>query len=289
MTGGRMRRTLWLMLPLLLLVFAACSGSGNGSKNTQQGPADGQATFVPTAASYTPIPGSTALATPYPVPSGTPPMGAINPCVALSNGPQPPNATLPPATPIPPFNPGPQPQRQAVDFSKLQLASSTIPSGYTALNDGKVDATNLAQVAAYPQYAFAGLQTIGFLGARARSWTGPPANGRFPLLALDYFAFANDAGASQFLHDPVHPANQCIKQELGSAIGQETRHDSFQYSGPLQTGNQGLFEGHDVLWRCGRVLLAVQQVGAPGQFSPASADAIARKVQADFVKTQPCS
>jgi hypothetical protein len=297
-----MRRSLLIFASALtLLLLAAACGSSSNKNNTNannaaqpnnpnSGPILGQASYVPTEHPFTPIPGSTAIATPYPVPSGTPPVGVPNPCVALSNGPLPPNATLPAATPIAAFAPGPQPVRPPVDFSKLDLSKDTIPSGFDVLNDGRVDAQNLAGVAAYPQYSYAFLQTIGFLGGRARSWTQGPTNSRYSLLALYYFAFNNDAGASAFLQSPVTPAAQCFKEEPGAAIGQETRHDSFQYAGKLQNNAEAIYEGHDAIWRCGRVLLSVQLVGAPNQYNAAAVDALAQKVQADYLKSgQPCS
>src|SRR5579875_2126802 len=226
-----------------LIMLAACqSGQNNANTNNK---ALRVATFKPTAISLTPIPPAATerAATPVPLPSGTPYVGLPDPCAPLSTGPQPPNPTLPPPTPIPPFTPGPQPQRPAIDLSKLQLSSGTVPQGYDPLNDGKFDAVNIAQPAPYPQYAYSYLQTIGLLGGRAMSWTAQPSNGRFPLLAIYYFVFGNDAGATAFLHSPVFPANECVRPEQGAQIGQESRYDSFQYSGQLQTGNQGIFEG----------------------------------------------
>jgi|GEM_PF-2398177 len=272
-----------------LIMLAACqSGQNNANTNNK---ALRVATFKPTASSLTPIPPAATerAATPVPLPSGTPYVGLPDPCAPLSTGPQPPSATLPPPTPLPPFTPGPQPQRPAIDLSKLKLDSGTVPQGWDPLADGAIDATNLASTAPYPQLAYAFLQQIGFLGGRAEAWTGQPENGRYPLLAIYYLVFANDAGASAFLQHPVYPANYCVRPEQGSNLGMESAHSVFQYTGKLQTGNQGIFEGHVTLWRCGRVVLSTQLVGAPGQFSPSAVDAIAHKVQDAFVKTQPCS
>jgi hypothetical protein len=273
---------------LLILLVACQSGQKNANTNNK---VLGVATFKPTPVSLTPIPPAATerAATPVPLPSGTPYVGIPDPCALLSTGPQPPSATLPPPTPLPPFTPGPQPQRPAIDLSKLKLDPGTVPQGWDPLADGAVDATNLASVASYPQLAYAFLQQIGFLGGRAEAWTGQPENGRYPLLAIYYLVFANDAGASAFLRQPVYPANYCVRSEQGISLGMESVHNVFQYAGKLQTGNQGIFEGHIALWRCGRVVLSAQLVGAPGQYSASATDAIARKVQDAFVKTQPCS
>lgn len=278
-----------LLAPLVLLI--ACSNGQNNTNTAANNTARGVATFKPTQPPLTPIPPATAerTVTPIPVPSGTPSAGILDPCAPLSAGPRPPSATLPPPTPLPPFTPGPQPQRPAIDLSKLKLDSGTVPQGWDQLADGPVEAKDLAAAAAYPQYAYAFLQEIGLLGGRAEAWTGQPENGRYPLLAIYYLVFANDAGASAFLHQPVYPANYCVRPEQGSNLGMESAHSVFQYAAKLQTGNEGIFEGHVVLWRCGRVVLSTQLVGAPGQYSASATDAIARKVQDAFVKTQPCS
>lgn len=295
--------TLALLAPAVLLLACGSNKSNNTANNAAASATVApSATLVAGGAQGTPIP---AVASPAPpratpaataavaratvTPAGTPPVGVPNPCITLSNGPVPPNATLAPPTPIPAFTPGAQPVRPAVDFSKLATPPGIVPQGWIPLNDGRFDAANVASVAPYPQTATAYLQTIGLLGGRVQSWTGPASDGRFPLLALQYFAFDTDAGASAFLHNPVDPAQYCVKQEQGASLGMETSHTSFQYSGKLQSNKDGLFEGQTVLWRCGRVLLSVQQVGAPGQFSPGSVDEIAKKVQQQFVKTNPCS
>jgi hypothetical protein len=289
-----MRRTpLYLCLALMaaLLTLAACSSSNNKAPKhpTVGGDVLGVASYAPTAVTFTPVPASSNVGTPFPVPPGTPPVGEPNPCVSISNGPQQAGATLPPATPIPPFTPGPQPSRPPIDLGTLKLSKSTVPSGYTSLQDGKFSAVDIAPSMAYPQYAYAYMQTIGLIVGRAMSWTGPQQNGRYPLLTVVYYVFANDAGASTFLQHPLFPANFCSKPEQGAALGMESAYYSYQYTSQVTATSQGIFEGHRVFWRCGRVLLSVEQVGATGQFSADSANAIAQKVQADYTKTQSCS
>lgn len=292
--GGAPRFSMMLvvMLALALPTLAACSSANNKNKAAQPtagGDILGAATFQPTAASYTPVPASTRVGTPYPVPPGTPPVGEPNPCIGLSSGPQQAGATLPPATPIPAFTPGPQPQRPPIDLGTLKLSAGTIPSDQDPFQDGKFTAVNIVPAMPYPQYAYAFLQTIGFEVGRAETWTGPDVNGRRSLLTVIYYVFDNDAGASAFLQHPLFPANFCTKSEQGAMIGMETAHFSYQYAAAVSQTSQGIYEGHRVFWRCGRVLLSVEQVGMLGQFSAASTDAIAQKVQSDYLETQSCS
>ena len=281
------------VVAITLLALAACSSSNNKNKPPAQpttgGDILGVASLAPTAVTFTPVPASTRVGTPYPLPAGSPPVGEPNPCAGLSSGPQQAGATLPPATPIPPFTPGPQPSRPPIDLGTLKLSAGTIPSDYTQLQDGKFLAADIAPAMAYPQYAYAYMQTIGLVVGRALSWTGPQQNGRTPLLTVIYYVFDNDAGASTFLQHPLFPANFCSKPEQGAPIGQESAYYSYQYAGQVSASSQGIFEGHRVFWRCGRVLLSVEQVGALGQFSASSVNAIAQKVQSDYTKTQSCS
>jgi hypothetical protein len=105
---------------------------------------------------------------------------------------------------------------------------------------------------------------------------------------VQHLVFASDAGASLFLREPTFAAQACVEEETGPLIGQETHSLHVRYQLQLSDKSVGTAEGHAALIRCGRVVITVVGVGTPGQFAETQVNDLARKVQGDFAKVQPC-
>ncbi|MHB8576279.1 MAG: hypothetical protein ACYDCQ_13220 [Dehalococcoidia bacterium] len=184
--------------------------------------------------------------------------------------------------------------RPAIDGSKWTIPQQDIPKGFTNVGGGDLKAesispTTIAIGTADPPASLAHLQQIGMLGGRQQQWAGPQAGGLTSVVQILHIAFNDDRGAANFLSNPVITASACVKEESGPNVGQATRH--FSYSAPVKTDNGAPLseDGHGVMWRCGRVLINVVEVGAAGQFTQAMTDDLARNVQALFVKSDQCS
>jgi len=227
----------------------------------------------------TPTPRNTQVANPSPG------------CAAQASGPNgSPVAAVPP-TQEPPFVPGQQPVRPPVDLAAFTVNPAYIPSGFTSLDaDQKkpvsISASDIASTATNPQATLAHLNNIGFLGGRQQGWSAQPLQGRIPTIYVLHLVFNTDAGASEFLRNPPLGALICARPEPGPELGQEALHIFYQYQTP---GGAGPADGHSVYWRCGRVVIGVNDSSIPGLATQGIVDDLARKIQGDYVKTQPCS
>jgi len=220
---------------------------------------------------------------------GTPATGAILSGCTGQTGPRTPVAGNASPTPEAPFVAGTQPVRPAVDLTQLTVPPDAVPAGYVASIDGRVQPQSIARDAASPPAALNHLNNIGLLGGKELGWTGPTIDGRIPTLYVQYLIFGTDAGAAEFLRAPVFGANLCIRSEASPLIGQETSGLFYQFETPLQGGSTGSSDGHGIFWRCGRVLLGVTGASAPGKITQNQIGDLARRVQAEFIKSQPCA
>lgn len=281
-------------------VLAACGGNNNSIKKNGTVAVAPSATRPPAstsqpaaaAASGTARPGTEPTASPRNTPVTNPSAG----CATQSAGPSGPAgaaaAVAPtPPTQEPPFVPGQQPVRPSVDLATITVNPTYIPSGYTSLDADhpgpvSISATDIATPASNPQATLAHLNNIGFLGGRQQGWSAQPVQGRIPTIYVLHLVFSSDAGASEFLRNPPLSAIVCAKPEPGQQIGQEALHVFYQYQTP---GGAGPADGHSIYWRCGRVVIGVNDSSVPGLATQGTVDDLARKIQGDFIKTQPCS
>ncbi len=269
-----------------LVLLAACSG-GNNHKAPASATASvavaGTSAATPRVSGATPRPALTPLPPqPPPVPSaisaGTP---DANGCLTF------------PLVPVDVANLPPQPPRPAVQLPQLTVPQSAMLPGFTADDGGQYNpqeqrsVSDIAAGTANPQAAIEHLQQIGFLGGRQQGFTGPQSNGAIATITVQHLIFNSDAGASNFLHDPVISTAACVRQLQPPQIGQET--NAFSYTAQAARSNIA-FQGYSVAWHCGRVLINVTLAGAPGQYTLPQAVQVAQKVQAAFLQTgQPCS
>jgi len=149
-----------------------------------------------------------------------------------------------------------------------------------------VAARDVAGAATNPQATLNHLTNTGYLGGRQQGWSADSVQNRIPTIYVLHFVFSNDAGASDFLRNPPLSATICARPEPGPQVGQETLHLFYTYETP---GGVGPADGQSLYWRCGRVVIGVNDSSAPGQASQGLVDDLGRKIQADFIKTQPCS
>lgn len=282
-----MRRQPLIVASLALLAAALLAGCGGNKKNNAH-----KATISPTSARSTVSgsPGPTVAQTASPL--GTPFAGTTSACTSLGAGPGAPTPAAAAVTAEPPFVVATQPVRPAIDLNEFSVNPQYIPSGFKS-NEApgqvaKIAAADLAQTTANPQATVAHLNNIGFLGGRQQAWAGPQTQGRIPSIFVDHLVFSTDAGATDFLSNPPFAASICVRPESGPQLGQESIHVFYAYNIQLATGGTGPADGHGVYWRCGRADIVVTAAGAPGQITQGQVDDLARKLQADFVKKQPC-
>jgi hypothetical protein len=271
-------------------VLTACGG--NNSKKASPTAAQVVTRSTPTTSApdttgRVATPGGPATAQTV-TPQRTPQAGPSVGCVATNQSPP---AAAAPATPEPPFAPGPQPTRPEVDLSTFTVDPRSIPAGFKAVEADpkvpvRVSAQDIASSAANPQTTLSHLTNIGFLGGRQQAWAASPVQNRIPSIYVLHLVFGNDAGASDFLRNPPLAATICARPESGPQLGQETLHLFYTYETP---GGAGPADGHALYWRCGRVVLGVNNSNAPAQASQGLVDDLGRKVLADFTRAQPCS
>ncbi len=291
----RLPITLALVAIAATALVAACGGNNNANKKTATTaaqpsttrPATGGSPSAAAVSGITVLPGG--IQTPSPRSTQV-----INPspgCAAQASGPAgSPVAAVPP-TQEPPFVPGQQPVRPSVDLAAFTVNPAYIPSGFKSLDADQpkpvsISASDVASTANNPQGTLVHLNNIGFLGGRQQGWSAQAVQGRIPTIYVLHLVFNNDAGASEFLRNPPLGALLCAKPEPGPPIGQEALHIFYQYQTP---GGAGPADGHSVYWRCGRIVIGVNDSSVPGQATQGVVDDLARKIQADFIKTQPCS
>mgnify|MGYP001208126827 CR=1 FL=1 len=261
------------------MLLTACS-SGNNKKPSPTAAASAAPTRQSAA---TAGPGLTPLPTQPPAVASVAVLGTpgANGCLSF------------PLLPLDTSNLPTQVPRPALQLPQLTVPASAVPPGFKADDGGQYNpqeqrtANNIAQGTADPQAALQHLQQIGFLGGRQQGFTGPTTRGAIATVTVQHLIFNSDAGASNFLHDPVISPIPCVKQQPAPQLGQETI--AFSYTAPAAQ-NSIPFEGYSVAWRCGRVFINVTIAGAPGLYTLAQTAQIAQKVQAAYLQTgQPCS
>jgi len=266
---------------LALAATAACGGGNkNSNTNSAAAPASRPATAA-AGASVRPAVGSTgAPASPAAVRPVTTPTGA---CLSF------------PLQPLDTAAAASSPKRPDIDLSKsaFTVVPADMPPGFGPSDAGEYSkgekrvVGDIAAGSANPQASISHLNEIGYVDGRQQGWAAPETSGVIPTVSVQHFVFQTDAGASNFLHNPVIVAGVCVKADQAPQIGQET--NALYYTATAARANTQ-FEGRGILWRCGRVVLNVTGAGLPGQFTPATMAGLAQKIQAEFLKTgQPCS